>query len=389
MSVILSACRTPIGKFQGKLSVVPAPELGAIAIRAAVEQSAVSPDLVEEVILGMVLPAGVGQAPARQAALRAGLPAKAGALTINKVCGSGLKAVMLADQAVRCGDATVVVAGGMESMSRAPWLVERPLDGLGNRQLTDSMLHDGLRCATNQLSMGEIAERLAQKQGITRADQDAFACESHRKANLAIRDNLFQAETTPVSLNSKTGPVIIKSDEGPRSECSVDQLGRLRPAFIPDGTITAGNSAMISDGAAAVVVASPEFAADQGIKPMAKIVASATAGGEPEDLFVAPVAVVQKLLGRTGHRVEDIDLWEINEAFAVQMLACQRMLGISNDRLNIQGGAVALGHPIGASGARVLTTLVHSLKRTQRDLGIAALCLGGGNAVAILVRRLS
>jgi acetyl-CoA C-acetyltransferase len=353
------------------------------------EQSGVSPDQVDEVILGMVLPAGAGQAPARQAAIRAGIPSKAGALTINKVCGSGLKAIMLADQAIRCGDATAIVAGGMESMSQAPWLVERQLQGLGNRQLIDSMMHDGLWCAMNQLSMGEIAERLALKHGITRADQDAFACESHRRATVAMRENLFHSEIIPLLPNSKPGAAPVTSDEGPRSECTVDQLAKLKPAFIREGTVTAGNSAMISDGAAAVVVTSSEFAAAHNLKPIAEIIAATTAGGEPEDLFVAPVEAVHKLLAKTGHRVEDIDLWEINEAFAVQMLACQRMLGISMKHVNIQGGAVALGHPIGASGARVLTTLVHALKRTHGDLGIAALCLGGGNAVAMLVWRLS
>lgn len=388
-TVILSACRTPIGKFQGVLSGVPSTELGSVAIRAAISQSGVSPDRVDEVIMGMVLPAGVGQAPARQAALAAGIPSSVAAVTVNKVCGSGLKAVMLANQAIRCGDASVIVAGGMESMSQAPWLIERQLRGLGDHSLTDSMTHDGLSCSISHLSMGDIAERLAKQQGITRADQDAYSYESHRRAIAAQRENGFQDEIVSLPASSKSSIPQITMDEGPRPDCSRDQLAKLRPAFVADGTVTAGNAAMISDGAAAVVVASAEFARSQNLQPMAEIVAATTAGLDPVDLFVAPVAAIRMLLTKTEHRVEDIDLWEINEAFAVQMLACQRSLGIPSERLNIRGGAIALGHPIGASGARVLTTLVHAMRRENRELGVAALCLGGGNAVAMLVRRLS
>jgi acetyl-CoA C-acetyltransferase len=389
MSVILAACRTPIGKFQGALASMPATNLGAAAIRAAMKRAELPPDTVDEVIMGEVLPAGVGQAPARQAALGAGIPSKVAALTINKVCGSGLKAVMLADQAIRGHDASVIVAGGMENMSQAPWLIERQLKGLGNHQLVDSMIQDGLRCSISELSMGEIAERLATRQKITREDQDAFACDSHRKAVAATRDDIFKDELIPLPANSKPDAAMLTADEGPRPDCALDRLARLRPSFIADGTVTAGNSAMISDGAAAVVVASSEFAQSHRLNPLAEIVSSATAGLDPEDLFIAPVEAVRKLLKKTGHLVGDIDLWEINEAFAVQMVACQRMLDISSDRLNVAGGAIALGHPIGASGARVLTTLVHALRREDRELGIASLCLGGGNAVAMLIRRLS
>ncbi len=385
--VILSACRTPIGKFQGTLSSLPATELGAVVVRAALSQSGISPELVEEAILGMVLPAGTGQAPARQAALKAGIPSRVGAVTINKVCGSGLKAVMLAGQAIRAGDASVIVAGGMESMSRAPWLVERPLQGVGDRSLVDSMLHDGLRCAINQQSMGDLAERVARQQGISRADQDAYSCESHRRAASAVRNNLFQNEIIPVSVGAKLKTVTVQRDEGPRDDCSLDRLAGLRAAFMTDGTVTAGNSAMISDGAAAVVVTSAEFAQSQRLTPCAEIVAAVTAGVEPEDLFLAPVEAIRKLLAKTGHRIQDIDLWEINEAFAVQVLANQRLLGIPLESLNTRGGAIALGHPIGASGARVLTTLIHALNSGTGELGVAALCLGGGNAVAMLIRR--
>ena len=389
LPVILSACRTPIGKFQGALSGVAATELGAKAIRAALDKSGVGPELVEEAIMGMVLPAGVGQAPARQAALRAGIPNRVAALTVNMVCGSGLKAVMLASRAIRCGDASVIVAGGMESMSQAPWLIERQLRGLGDHSLVDSMMHDGLSCSISHLSMGDIAERLARQRNITRADQDAYSCESHRRAVAAQRENRFQNEIVSLPASTKPSAALVTSDEGPRAECSLDQLAKLRPAFVADGTVTAGNSAMISDGAGAVVVASAEFAKSHRVAPLAEIVAATTAGLNPEDLFVAPVAAIQILLAKTGYRIEDIDLWEINEAFAVQMLACQRSLGIASEKLNTLGGAIALGHPIGASGARVLTTLVHSLRHSNRELGVAALCLGGGNAVAMLVRRLS
>lgn len=386
--VILSACRTPIGKYQGGLSSIPATELGARAIAAALKASQLESHLVEEVIFGTVLPAGQGQAPARQAALKAGIPPQVAALTINKVCGSGLKAVMLANQAIRCGDSAAVVAGGMESMSRAPWLVERQLQGLGDKKLIDSMLHDGLYCGMSDLSMGQIADQLAEREGISREDQDRYSCESHRRATAAIQRNVFEAEIVPVEVTVKSSTKLIMVDEGPRSDCSIGKLATLRPSFGANGTVTAGNAAMISDGAAALTISSADFAKSRRLTPLAEIVAATTAGLKPEDLFVAPVEAIRKLLARTGHTVKDIDLWEINEAFAVQMLACQRPLEIPHDKLNIHGGAIALGHPIGASGARVLTTLVHSLHRENRELGVAALCLGGGNAVAMLVKRM-
>lgn len=388
-AVILSARRTAIGKFQGGLSSLPAPELGATAIRAALAQSGVVPDEVDGVIFGTVLPAGVGQAPARQAALKAGLPEATDALTVNKVCGSGQQAVMLAAQAIRCGEAQVVVAGGMESMSRAPWLIERQLTGVGDHALIDSMMHDGLYCAMTQQGMGTIAERLAAKEKISRADQDEFSLASHVKAALAQKEGLFQQEIAEVEIPSKAGPIKFLVDEGPRADSSIEKLSKLRPAFSATGSVTAGNSSMISDGAAAVVVASREAAKSRGATPIAEIVGSASAAMAPEDLFVAPIEAVNKLLKKTGHVVNDIDFWEINEAFAVQVLACQRALGIDRNRLNVHGGAIALGHPIGASGARVLTTLVHALRHRNGELGIATLCLGGGGAVAMLIRRLS
>ena len=389
VAVILSASRTPIGKFQGTLGTIPAIELGATAIRAALDNANLDPSLVDEVILGMVLPSGTGQAPARQAALKAGIPPQVSALTINKVCGSGLNAVMLASQAIRCGDASVVVAGGMESMSRAPWLIERQPHGFGDRTLVDSLTHDGLRCAITQLSMGEIAERFAAQQGIRRMDQDAYACESHRRAVAAHRESLFQQEIASIPVKSKSATLQIGNDEGPRGDCSQDKLAGLKPAFLDGGTVTAGNSAMVSDGAAAVVVTSAEFAKSNQLNPVAEIIACTTAGLNPEDLFLAPVEAIRKLLAKAGYQVEDIDLWEINEAFAVQVLANQRILGIPLESLNKRGGAIALGHPIGASGARVLTTLIHTLRQEGEELGIAALCLGGGNAVAMLVKRLA
>jgi acetyl-CoA C-acetyltransferase len=386
-AVILSARRTAIGKFQGGLASLPAPELGATAIRAALAESHIAPEQVDGVILGTVLPAGVGQAPARQAALKGGLPESTDALTVNKVCGSGLQAVTLAAQAIRCGEAQVMVAGGMESMSRAPWLIERQLTGVGDHSLVDSMIHDGLYCAMSRQGMGNIAERLAENEKISRADQDEFSLTSHLRAALAQKEGLFGQEIAEVEVPSKGGPTKFVADEGPRADTSIEKLAKLRPAFSATGSVTAGNSSMISDGAAAVVVASREIAKSRGVVPLAEIVASASAAMAPEDLFVAPIEAVNKLLRKTGHVVSDIDLWEINEAFAVQVLACQRSLGIDRDRLNVHGGAIALGHPIGASGARVLTTLVHALRRRNGELGVATLCLGGGGAVAMLVRR--
>jgi acetyl-CoA C-acetyltransferase len=383
---ILSACRTPIGKFRGSLSWLPAVELGAIAVREAVSRAGVEPAEIEEVIFGNVLSAGVGQAPARQAALRGGLRPQVAALTVNKVCGSGLKAVSLAAQGIRCGDVELVVAGGMESMSQAGWVLPRDAPLIGDRPLVDSMMHDGLTCAFSKKSMGEIADALAAKAGISREEQDRFALKSHRRAVAAIESGEFAAEIVAIP-SRRASDDSISRDEGPRADTDLAQLARLKPAFGPDTTITAGNSSMISDGAAAVVVASESTAARTGRKRLARIVASATSGGEPQDLFTAPVDAVRQVVAKAGLSLQDVDLFEINEAFAVQMLACIRQLGISPERVNVCGGAIALGHPIGASGARVLVTLLHALERRGGRIGVAALCLGGGNAVAMLVER--
>ena len=386
-AVVLSACRTPIGKFRGSLSSVSATELGACVVREAVARAGVAPAEVDEVILGMVLPAGTGQAPARQAALKAGLPATVGALTINKVCGSGLKAVMLAAQAIRGGDADVIVAGGMENMSQAPWLLRRDGPPLGDRLLIDSMLHDGLECAFSGQSMGLIADSLAQRAGVSREAQDQFAVESHRRAVAAANAGAFQAELVSVPVASRGQSSTVAADEGPRADCDLARLSSLRPAFSGTGSVTAGNASTISDGASAVVMASAAVAERLGRKPLARLIASATVGGAPEDLFTAPVAAIRRVLDRAGRSIQDVDLFEINEAFAVQLLACVQQLDLPPDRVNIHGGAIALGHPIGASGARVLTTLLFALNQKQLRTGVAALCLGGGNAVAVLVER--
>jgi acetyl-CoA C-acetyltransferase len=387
-ALIIAAARTPIGKFRGALASLPATELGAIAVRAAVERARVDPARVDEIVLGNVLSAGLGQAPARQAALKAGLPPMVPALTINKVCGSGLKAVMLAAQAIRAGEAEVVVAGGMESMSRAPWLLARDVPPLGERRLDDSMLHDGLVCALSGRSMGDIAEGLAESDGISRLDQDQFALESHRRAVSALSAGKFEGEIVPIPVRQGKETIMLALDEGPRSESTLAALAGLRPAFRPQGTVTAGNASMISDGAAAVVVASRPAAEKSGVRPLARIVASATSGGPPEELFTAPVLAIQQVLARAGLSAEEIDLFEINEAFAVQMLACVRRLNLPLERVNVHGGAIALGHPIGASGARVLVTLLGALQTRGGRYGVAALCLGGGNAVAMVVERL-
>jgi acetyl-CoA C-acetyltransferase len=387
-AVIVAACRTPIGKFQGMLSALPAPELGAVAIRAALAQAGIAPEQVDEVIMGNVLGAGVGQAPARQAALRAGLPGSVAALTINKVCGSGLKAIMLAAQAIRAGDADVIVAGGMESMSRAPFLVDRTGPPLGDRKLVDSLLHEGLTCALCDRSMGVIAEALAESAGVSRADQDLFALESHRRAVAATEAGLFNAEIAAVSVAHRSGDRVVTRDEGPRADAAIERLGTLPPAFAATGSVTAGNASMISDGGAAVVVTSRRFQEAHGLKPLARVAASATAGLEPSDLFVAPVPAIRMALERAKLRTTDIDLFEINEAFAVQALACVRQLDLPRDRVNVNGGAIALGHPLGCSGARVAVTLLHAMRQRQARTGVAALCLGGGNAVAAVFESL-
>ena len=387
MPVILSACRTPIGKFGGVLSHVAAPELGAFAIRESLSRAGLPASSVSEVIMGNVLGAGIGQAPARQAALKAGLPASVAALTINKVCGSGLKSVMLAAQAIRCGDEEALIAGGMESMSQAPYVLPRGGAKLGDRTLYDTMLRDGLQCALSGESMGTLAERLARSDGIGRREQDQYAVESHRRAVAATVSGAFTQEIVPVTVQAREGTTKVSKDEGPRPDTSMEALSSLSPPFAADGTVTAGNSSMISDGAAAVVVASERFAKANGLKPLARIIAYATSGSEPSELFTAPVLAIQKVLAGCGRTPRDIDLYELNEAFAVQMLACMSRLELPPERVNVHGGAIALGHPIGASGARVLTTLIHALVSHDRKTGLAALCLGGGNAVAMVIER--
>ena len=388
--VILSACRTPIGKYLGGLAPLPVPTLGALVIREAVRRPGVEPGAVEEVIMGNVLQGGVGQAPARQAAIHAGLPGTIPALTINKVCGSGLKAVMLAAQAIRAGDEQCVVAGGMESMSNAPHYVYGMRGGIkaGNTQLVDGMIHDGLWDSFSNTHMGNLAEYTAKKAGVSRVDQDAFALASHQKAVAAMEACRFRAETVPVEIPGKKGPSVIEKDEGPRKETSLEGLAALKPSFEKDGTVTPGNAPGLNDGASALVVASLAFANAHRLKPLARITAYATGGGDPKDLFFAPIFAVQTLMTKAGTSIGDYDLIEANEAFAVQALADGRALGWDWSRVNVNGGAIALGHPIGASGARVLTTLLYALKDRKRTTGLATLCLGGGNAVALSVEML-
>jgi acetyl-CoA C-acetyltransferase len=383
---IIAGCRTPIGKLLGGLSGVSAPKLAAITIAESLKRSGLPADRVDEVILGQVLQAGVGQAPARQAALAAGIPDTVPGVTINKVCGSGLKAVMLADQAIRAGDAQVIAAGGMENMSRAPHLLPSGRSGIkfGHGQLLDSMLHDGLWCACENVGMGSLADATAASEHVSRADQDAFSLASHQRAIAAMQNGAFQDEIVPVPRDR--GEPVTK-DEGPRADASLETLANLRPAFDPAGTATAGNASQISDGAASVIVVSDAVARGLSSPIKARIVATSTSGGPPKDLFLAPVAAVRKVLEKAQLQASDVDLFEINEAFASQTLACQRQLEIPPDRLNVHGGAIALGHPIGASGARVLVTLLYALAQGKARRGVASLCLGGGNAVALLVER--
>ena len=389
--VILSAVRTPIGRYLGGLSGFTAPQLGAMVIREAVARAQVDPAAVEEVIMGQVVQGGAGQAPARQALIHAGLPASIPALTINKVCGSGLKAVMLASQAIKAGDAECIVAGGQESMSSAPHYVFGMRGGIkaGNQTMLDGMIHDGLWDSFGCCHMGEYAEYTAEKAGVSREDQDRFAYESHRKAVEAAAAGRFQAEILPVQVPGKGGPTTLGADETPRKDTSVESLAKLKPAFRKDqGTVTAGNAPGLNDGASALVVASLAFAKTHGLTPMARVSGYATGGGEPREIFFAPVHAVRNLMGRAGTSIGDYDLIEANEAFAVQALADGRELGWSWDRVNVNGGAVALGHPIGASGARVLTTLLYALRDRGGSTGLATLCLGGGNAVALSVEML-
>ncbi len=384
---LLSAVRTPIGKFLGGLADLPAPRLGAVVIAAALKRAGVSGNDVDELIFGEVVTAGVGQAPARQAALFAGLPNTIPAVTINKVCGSGLKAVMLAAQAIKAGDASVVVAGGMESMSRAPFLLPNVRAGYkyGDQTAKDALILDGLWCAFQNWPMGDAAEHTATSCGITREEQDRFSVQSHRRAAAAWASGAFDAEVVPVTVGSGSKATTVGKDEGIRAESTVEGLAKLRPAFQPTGTVTAANSSQLSDGAAALVVASSDAVGRLGAKPLAKVIAYATSGVEPKDIFIAPVSAVRKVLDKAGLSIDDIDLFELNEAFASQMLACGQQLKLDENRVNVNGGAIALGHPIGASGARVLTTLVHALRNRGAKRGLASLCLGGGNAVAMIV----
>ena len=390
-AVILSAVRTPIGKFMGGLAPLSATELGAKVIAEAVRRAGIEPNLVDEAIMGNVVQAGLGQNPARQAALRGGLDSRVAAMTINKVCGSGLKAVALASQAVQLGESDVVVAGGMESMSNCPYLLKGARSGfrLGNQEIFDSMITDGLWDVYENYHMGVTGELVAEKYGITRQEQDQFALESHRKAVRAIKSCFISAQIVPVEIPQKKGePVIIKTDESPREDTSLEALGKLKPAFKKDGTVTAGNAPGTNDGAAAVIVTSEKNAARMGKSPMARIVAQAVSGVEPKWVMMAPVDAIEKLLKKTGwDRDKDVDLVELNEAFAVAAIAVTRVLKLNPEKVNVNGGAVALGHPIGASGARVLVTLLYEMQRRNLKRGIAALCLGGGNAVALAVER--
>jgi acetyl-CoA C-acetyltransferase len=386
---ILSAARTPIGKFLGGFAEVPAPQLGAAALREAISRAKATPAQIEEVIFGNVIQAGLGQNPARQAALAAGLPDSIAAVTINKVCGSGLKAVMLAAQAIRAGDADLIAAGGMENMSRAPHLLMGTRAGwkFGDQKAVDAMIHDGLWCAFEGCHMGESAEYIAAKCGVSRAEQDRFSAQSQRRAAAAWEQGRFAAEVVPVTVGIGAKAKQVARDEGVRPETTVETLAKLRPAFKPDGSVTAGNASTLSDGAAAVVVGSGKMAERLGIMPMARIVAYATSGVAPKEIFIAPVLAVRQVLEKARLSLGDIDLFELNEAFAAQMLACGKDLGLDESRVNVDGGAIALGHPIGASGASVLVTLLHAMQRRGAKRGLASLCLGGGNAVAMVVER--
>ena len=390
--VIISACRTPVGKFQGSLSDLSATQLGAIVVREATKRAKLDPKQIDECIMGNVVSAGLGQNPARQAALFGGLSPEVSAMTVNKVCGSGLKAIALAAQAIQTGNSFVVVAGGMESMSNAPYLLPQARKGyrLGNAQIIDSMVHDGLWDIYNDYHMGITGENVAEKYGITREEQDQFALNSHRKAVTAIKECHFKSQIVPVELPAKkTGesPVIFDKDESPREDTTIEVLRSLKPAFKKDGTVTAGNAPGVNDGAAAVVVTSAKHAKELGVEPMVRIVAQASSGIDPAWVMMAPVSAVRKIWQKTGWRNEDVDLYELNEAFSVQALGVMRELGLDPAKVNVNGGAVALGHPIGASGARVLVTLIYEMIRRNVHRGIAALCLGGGNAVAMGVER--
>jgi acetyl-CoA C-acetyltransferase len=390
--VIVSAVRTPIAKFQGSLTDFTAPQLGAMAVKEAVKRANLDPSRVDECIMGNVISAGLGQNPARQAALNGGLPPEVAALTINKVCGSGLKAVGLAAQGIQTGNADIVVAGGMESMTNAPYLLPQARKGyrLGNSQIVDSMVNDGLWDVYNNYHMGMTGENVAEKYGITREQQDEFAVNSHRKAVQAWKECRFKSQVMPIEIpaRKKGEPAtIFDKDEGPREDTTVETLRALKPAFKKDGSVTAGNASTINDGAAAVVVMSARKAKQLGLQPLARIVAQATSGVDPKWVMMAPVDGIRNVWKKTGWKPDEVDLYEINEAFSVQSVAVVRELGIDMDKVNVNGGAVALGHPIGASGARVLVTLLYELIRRNAHKGIAALCLGGGNSVAMAIER--
>jgi acetyl-CoA C-acetyltransferase len=388
--VILSACRTPVGAFGGALKDVTAVELGTIAVREAVRRAGIRPDQVDEVILGCILQAGLGMNPARQATIKAGLPESVPAMTVNKVCGSGLKAVILAAQAIRAGDAEIVVAGGTESMSGAPYLLPGARWGerLGNGKVLDHMIHEGLTDAFHDIHMGITAENLAERYSLGRAEQDAFASESQSRAEAAIRDGRFKAEIVPVPIPQKKGdPKPFDTDEHPRAGTTAESLGKLKPAFKKDGTVTAGNASGLNDGAAALVIASADRAQRLGARARARIVSYASAGVDPKVMGIGPVPAVRKAIEKAGIALDRIDLFELNEAFASQSLAVVRELGVSPAKVNVNGGAIALGHPIGASGARILVTLLHALEARDLRIGLAALCIGGGQGVALVVER--
>jgi len=389
-SVIVSAVRTPTGKFLGALKSLTAPQLGALVVAEAIRRAGVDADTVDECIMGNVVSAGLGQNPARQAALNGGLPDHVAAVTINKVCGSGLKAVMLADQGIRVGDIDIAVAGGMESMSNCPYLLTRAREGLrmGNGEVVDSMINDGLWCAFEQVHMGYSGEVVAEHYRVGRAAQDEYAAQSHQKAARATSGGEFKDEILPITIPQKKGdPVVVDRDESIRAETTVDALGALKPAFKKDGTVTAGNAPGVNDGASALVVMAAERAHSLGLAPLVRVIAQATSGLAPKFVLMTPVEAVRRVTEKAGWDLKDVDLFELNEAFAVQAVAVLNELGIDRDRVNVNGGAVALGHAIGSSGSRVLTTLIHALKRRNLKRGIATLCLGGGNGVALAVER--
>ncbi|MFO7261419.1 MAG: acetyl-CoA C-acetyltransferase [bacterium] len=395
--VIVSAARTPIGRFMGALSPLSATDLGAVAVRAAVERAGIDPGEIDDVILGNVISAGLGQAPARQAAVRGGVPESVGAMTVSRVCGSGLQAVMLAAQAIKAGDARVILAGGMESMSNAPYYLRGYRQGVkfGNQELVDGLIHDGLWCSFVDCHMGGHAEYTAWKAGISREEADAFALASHRKAVAAQDAGKFQAEIVPVEVPGRRGSTVVDEDEPPRRDTSMEALSKLPPAFVKDKppevetpVVTAGNAPGLNDGAAALVITSQEYAEAHGLEILARINAYATGAVSPRELFFAPVRAVRRVMEKEGKTIGDYDLIEVNEAFAVQVLADGKELGWDWDRVNVHGGAIALGHPIGASGARILTTLLYALRDRGGQTGLATLCLGGGDAVALSVERI-